>query len=352
MCVPKRVPSRGSLRACLAVAVLLLTGVLASGCGTQNGTGTSGHPPPPVGSTFYIDCSAANNGNGTQASPGNALASVDGTSFKAGEQILFRRGTRCNGSLIPVGSGTSSSPIVIDADGTGTQPIIDGGTNLAAVQLVDEQGWGINNLEVVGGNYYGVNIAGKSANATYSHFRLRNLNVHGAHFIGTTAHDSGEIVITIGNAGEVVFLASVAHQYGDRRLRVAAVDATAVAHAAAPSRDELLNASYDLHLEFPLLMDEGGELAQRAGVGEVPTTFLAGADGRIIEEWRGPARPAELAWALRRCQAGRWRRRMARFAERPWGGSGRKARFYTASRRGAASATGSTLLTAEKATGG
>lgn len=181
--------------------VVVLAGIAICGCGSQIVTGSKG-PPPVQGTTFYADCSAASNGSGTQSSPWNALASVNGSSFSAGDQILFKRGTTCSGSLTPMGSGTSSSPIVIDAYGTGPQPIIDGGTNLAAVQLVDEQGWEINNLEVVGGNNYGVNIAGKSPNTTYSHFRLRNLNVHGAHFISTMAHDSGEIVITIGNAGE------------------------------------------------------------------------------------------------------------------------------------------------------
>jgi len=103
--------------------------------------------------------------------------------------------------LAPRGSGTTASPIVIDAYGTGPQPIVDGGMNIAAVQLIDQQGWEINNLEIVGGNYYGVNIAGTSPNIAYTHFRLTNLNIHGAHYVASS-NDSGEIFITIGNAGE------------------------------------------------------------------------------------------------------------------------------------------------------
>jgi hypothetical protein len=92
---------------------------------------------------------------------------------------------------------------VIDAYGAGPQPIIDGGMNTAAVQLIGQQGWEIDNLEVVGGNYYGVNIAGTAPNTAYTHFRLTNLNIHGAHHTAAT-NDSGEVFITIGNAGETI----------------------------------------------------------------------------------------------------------------------------------------------------
>jgi hypothetical protein len=152
--------------------------------------------------SYYVDCSAANNGTGTQSSPWNTLASVSATTFKPGDKILFNRGTTCSGILEPLGSGTTRSPIVIDAYGTGPQPIIDGGMNTAAVQLVGQQGWEINNLEIVGGNQYGVYIAGIAPNTSYSHFRMTNLNVHGAHYVSTTTNDSDEILITIGNAGE------------------------------------------------------------------------------------------------------------------------------------------------------
>jgi hypothetical protein len=110
----------------------------------------------------------------------------------------------CSGILEPLGSGTTASPIVIDAYGTGPQPIIDGGMNTAAVQLIGQQGWEINNLEVVGGYYYGVDIVGTAPNAAYTHFRLTNLNVHGAHYTSIAAHDSGEVSIVIGNTGESI----------------------------------------------------------------------------------------------------------------------------------------------------
>lgn len=149
-----------------------------------------------------MDCSAATNGAGTQSSPWNTLAQVNATTFSPGDQILFNRNTTCSGGLAPQGSGTTSSPIVIDAYGTGSQPIIDGGMNTAAVELIGQQGWEINNLEIVGGNNYGVYIIGSAPNTAYTHFRLTNLNIHGAHYTSVTGHDSAEVEITIGNAGE------------------------------------------------------------------------------------------------------------------------------------------------------
>lgn len=193
----------------LLILVSLLICLLSCGGGSQSflSSPTQGQPPstPPPASppaaVSYVDCSAATDGSGTQASPWNTLADISSRTFQPGDQILFNRGMTCSGILEPLGSGTTSSPIVIDAYGTGPQPIIDGGMNLAAIQLTNQQGWEINNLEVVGGNNYGVNIAGTAANVAFTHFRLTNLNIHGAHHVAS-ANDSGEIFITIGNGGE------------------------------------------------------------------------------------------------------------------------------------------------------
>jgi parallel beta-helix repeat protein len=70
--------------------------------------------------------------------------------------------------------------------------------NAAAVQLNNQQGWEINNLEVVGGYRYGVYIAGIVPDTTYTYFQLSNLNVHGAHYTSVTGHDSGEIFFAAG----------------------------------------------------------------------------------------------------------------------------------------------------------
>jgi hypothetical protein len=103
---------------------------------------------------------------------------------------------------------------------------------------------------------------------------------------------------------QVVFLASMAHQYGSRGLRVAIVDASVLTPGSQPSHDAVLNASYDWHLNFPLLLDQNGQLARTLEVKEVPTTFLMAADGTIVQRWQGLTRPATLAQGIEKLLGG------------------------------------------------
>ncbi len=199
------------IEACLLLPALLSICLVLCGSGSQDALRpVSNRPSPapllaePAVTSFYLDCAAASDGNGTKSRPWNTLAKVSTTTFKPGDRILFKRGTSCKGILEPLGSGTASAPIVIDAYGTGPQPIIDGEMNTAAVQLVGQQGWEIDNLEIVGGDKYGIYIAGSAPNTAYDHFRLTNLNVHGAHYVSKITNDSDEILITIGNTGESI----------------------------------------------------------------------------------------------------------------------------------------------------
>jgi hypothetical protein len=97
---------------------------------------------------------------------------------------------------------------------------------------------------------------------------------------------------------QVVFLSSMAQQYGPRGLRVAVVDASALALASTPSHDAVRNASYDWQLKIPLLLDQDAQLAHKLGVEEVPTTFLISSQGQILHWWHGFTRPAVLALAI------------------------------------------------------
>jgi len=116
--------------------VALLFSMYLAACGGSKSS--SGPPPPPVvAASTYVDCSAATNGSGSQSSPWNTLASVSAATFSPGDKLFFKRGMTCSGILEPLGSGTTASPIVIDAYGIGPQPIIDGGMNTAAVQLIN-----------------------------------------------------------------------------------------------------------------------------------------------------------------------------------------------------------------------
>ena len=182
--------SRLELRTCIRPGTALLSTLALIACG---GSGTSGSGGPPQPATYYVDCSATTNGTGTQSSPWNTLTNANAVAFQPGDQLLLNRGTTCAGPLAPRGSGSNNSPIVIDAYGTGAQPVIDGGTNPAALQLINQQYWEINNVEIVGGDLYGIYIFGNVDNVNLTHFYLRNLNVHGAHHVAATRDDSGEV---------------------------------------------------------------------------------------------------------------------------------------------------------------
>jgi hypothetical protein len=170
-----------------------------------SGSHSSPTVPPPNSrppETFYLDCSSATNGTGTQSSPWNSLAAVSSFTFIPGDHLLLNRGTNCNGALTPQGSGSSTAPIVIDAYGSGAQPIINGGSAEEALKLFNQQYWEINNLEIVGGNLYGVYVSGNTPNVPINHIHLTNLNVHGATFTSTKRSDSGEVFLSNNGSNE------------------------------------------------------------------------------------------------------------------------------------------------------
>jgi hypothetical protein len=181
---------------CTKTLLLLLVGC-GGGGGSSSGT-------PPAQSTYYIDCSATSNGSGTQSSPWNSLSSANATTFVAGNAILLQRGTTCSGRLSPTGSGSSGSPITIDAYGTGALPLINGGSNEEALKLFNQQYWEIKDLEITGGSLYGIYIGGNAANTPLNHIHLSNLDVHGASFQSAKRGDSGEVFIATSGTGEVL----------------------------------------------------------------------------------------------------------------------------------------------------
>jgi hypothetical protein len=149
----------------------------------------------PSAATYYVDCSAKTNGDGSQSSPWNSLSSANRHVLNPGDHLLLQRGTTCEGPLTPQGSGAPNAPIVLDAYGSGNAPIIRGGQADEALKLFNQQYWEINNLEITGGNHYGVHISGDTPNSSLTHIYLRNLDVHGATFQSTQRADSGEVVI-------------------------------------------------------------------------------------------------------------------------------------------------------------
>ena len=113
---------------------ILSLGKCASNPPSTGGTPPVTPPPTPL-TTYYLDCSAASNGSGTQAAPWNSPNDVNSHIFKAGNSLLINRGTTCNGSLQLLGSGASGSPVIVDAYGTGSAPVINGGSSNQALLL-------------------------------------------------------------------------------------------------------------------------------------------------------------------------------------------------------------------------
>ncbi|MBU8866613.1 NPCBM/NEW2 domain-containing protein [Paenarthrobacter aromaticivorans] len=99
---------------------------------------------------FYVDCSAATPGDGTQASPFNSIAQVNGHgAFNAGESVLFRAGTDCTGALTPAGTGVADHPITLSSYGDGGKPTINGNGAVAAIQITNASHWTVSGLHVV-----------------------------------------------------------------------------------------------------------------------------------------------------------------------------------------------------------
>ncbi len=115
--------------------------------------------------TYYIDAVAgSDSAAGTSATTAwQTLTKANATTFVAGDQILLHTDQRWSGQLHPLGSGTSTSPIVISSYGGGAKPIIDGGTlsGGGAVYLLNQGGWTIDGLEVVSNS--GVNNLGTAS---------------------------------------------------------------------------------------------------------------------------------------------------------------------------------------------
>lgn len=97
---------------------------------------------------------------------------------------------------------------------------------------------------------------------------------------------------------QVGFLLSLNHQYSARGLKIVIIDSSALVTRQPPSHDALLNASYDWHLDVPLLEDDDNRVATRVGVTQVPTLILLSPDGSIAQQWRGLTGPAILAQEL------------------------------------------------------
>lgn len=80
------------------------------------------------GQTIYYVSTAGNDGNSGRSgdTPFQTIARVNSLLLQPGDQVLFRRGDTFRGSLKLRQSGSAPRPIVIDAYGSGSKPVLSG----------------------------------------------------------------------------------------------------------------------------------------------------------------------------------------------------------------------------------
>jgi hypothetical protein len=154
-----------------------------------------------AGNSYYVDCSAESNGDGSQESPWNTLDSVNDKEegFSPGDLLLFKRNATCYGTLSPKGSGTNGNSITISAYGSGALPIINGRSNVtgekneASLTLYNQEYWHIENIEIFGGTTFGIFVNGDGSQVLH-HFRITNVVVRDVYGGNMSVKTTGLIV--------------------------------------------------------------------------------------------------------------------------------------------------------------
>jgi len=100
---------------------------------------------------------------------------------------------------------------------------------------------------------------------------------------------------------EIVFIKSMNTQNRRYGLRTVIVDAADAAGTSPPSRDALVNFTFDWALDpsIAVVGDDDGSLERAYGVTKTPTTFLIDKRGIIRRRWDGFALAAQLDFAIR-----------------------------------------------------
>ncbi|GAA3936448.1 right-handed parallel beta-helix repeat-containing protein [Microbacterium soli] len=133
--------------------------------------------------TYYIDCSAEGDGNGSEASPFTSLDQINAIMLTAGDRALFRRGATCNGEFAPQGGGSQAAPVVIaDYGDAATRAVIDADGAENGVLLKNNSFLHLTDLEVVapGDNIQkrrGVAITGEDGGALKG-IRVEGMYIH------------------------------------------------------------------------------------------------------------------------------------------------------------------------------
>lgn len=92
---------------------------------------------------YYLDATNGDDGAaGTIGAPWQTISKINSSSFSGGDTIFFKRGERWFETLTVPSSGTTGSPIVHSAYGTGENPLFYSGSNVGSWSLDHAKGEG------------------------------------------------------------------------------------------------------------------------------------------------------------------------------------------------------------------
>ncbi len=179
--------------------------------GTGPNSAEASATPTPA-TTYYIDPAGDDSNNGTSLStPWKSISKVNSTTFKGGDQILFKRGGTWTGTLSPQGSGTIAAQITLGSYGIGAKPLISGAGAGAAIAIHSQSYWTIDGFEVTnqasgaGGNRCGIRVGGGGDGSTIRRIRILNNDVHDIHAtpnVNDGARNWGGIFVWIDEPGK------------------------------------------------------------------------------------------------------------------------------------------------------
>ncbi len=151
---------------------------------------------PYGGIDYFVSCTGSDSNNGTSINTPlltidgtNGTGGIDSKSKPAGTRVFFKRGCTYYGQIDADHSGTASAPVTYDAYGTGTAPVISGGTLVT--------GWTVHS-----GNIYKATVAtGLSPKYLFVGGTPQNLARHpNSGFFTTSNIQSGGVVTDSDNS--------------------------------------------------------------------------------------------------------------------------------------------------------
>ena len=185
----------------------ILTGVLVCVLTTMAGA-----------TTYYVDASGGDDTKDGQSlvTAWKTIAKVNGSTFAAGDQILFKRGEVWRESLVPPSSGASGNPIVFDAYGTGDAPTITGYQDLPSTTWTLDSGniWKASitsssfNYILFSGSLWGLkHTTGKSSCVAPYDFYFASTVLY-VYSVGNPASYYGSVAAMLMTNGQLVYVNS------------------------------------------------------------------------------------------------------------------------------------------------